>query len=164
MRTLPVAFGASRFAEVCDCTSGSVTSWQPPSPQKAGSSYLPRRKRVMLLEVSQYLERYLWPHFTPDASPEHVLSIVTLCNEKFREGVSPWESMQVANADAFPAFFSSVLRLRDDPDRPLALFERVQHLQFLVVAFQSLESELVRPCALKLVSLPLWHHLVRPGP
>jgi len=40
-------------------------------------------QRVMILEVSQYLENYLWPHFDPaDASFEHVMSIILMVNEK----------------------------------------------------------------------------------
>lgn len=41
--------------------------------------------RVMILEVSQYLENYLWPHFDPSvASFEHVMSIILMVNEKVR--------------------------------------------------------------------------------
>jgi intron-binding protein aquarius len=33
--------------------------------------------RVMILEVSQYLKNYLWPHFDlADTSLEHVMSII----------------------------------------------------------------------------------------
>ena len=114
----------------------------------------------MLLEVSQYLEKYLWPNFDDGVSAEHVLSIVTLCNEKFREGVAPFGAMEEGGGAAkFAALFQRVVALRADADRPLALFEAVQYLTFVVVAFQSLESEAVRPCVLKLVSLPLWHAL-----
>ena len=50
----------------------------------------PGLKRTMLLELSQYLENYLWPHFTEaDASYEHVMSIVLLVNEK---GIEVWEA------------------------------------------------------------------------
>jgi intron-binding protein aquarius len=46
--------------------------------------------RVMILEVSQYLENYLWPHFDPaDASFEHVTSIILMVNEKVSLS---WES------------------------------------------------------------------------
>lgn len=39
--------------------------------------------RVMILEVSQYLENYLWPNFDPDsASFEHVMSMILMVNEK----------------------------------------------------------------------------------
>ena len=48
--------------------------------------------RVVLLEFSQYLENYLWPNFNPKvASKEHVMSIVTMVNEKFSERVPAWE-------------------------------------------------------------------------
>ena len=48
-------------------------------------------KRIMLLELSQYLENYLWPHFSAEsASYEHIMSIVLLVNEKFRENVPAW--------------------------------------------------------------------------
>lgn len=40
-------------------------------------------QRVMILEVSRYLENYLWPNFeTEAASFEHVMSIILMVNEK----------------------------------------------------------------------------------
>lgn len=49
-------------------------------------------RRIQILEVSQYLERYLWPYFDPEtASPEHVMSIIIMVNEKIREGVPAWD-------------------------------------------------------------------------
>jgi hypothetical protein len=43
------------------------------------------------LQVSQYLEGYLWPFFDPaTASDAHVMSILVMVNEKFREGVPAW--------------------------------------------------------------------------
>jgi len=47
--------------------------------------------RVMLLEFSQYLENYLWPNYSSAATDAHVLSIVVMVNEKFRERVPAWE-------------------------------------------------------------------------
>ena len=43
-----------------------------------GNSKLPPKlKRVMLLEISQYLENYLWPHFDAEtAGDAHILSIL----------------------------------------------------------------------------------------
>lgn len=39
--------------------------------------------RVMILEVSQYLENYLWPNFNPEtATLEHVMSMILMVNEK----------------------------------------------------------------------------------
>jgi len=55
--------------------------------------------RVMLLEFSQYLENYLWPNYSTDASNAHVLSIVVMVNEKFRERVPAWEVQCSVYAD-----------------------------------------------------------------
>lgn len=49
---------------------------------KEGSKPVPLQ-RVMILEVSQYLENYLWPHFDLlTATFEHVMSIIIMVNEK----------------------------------------------------------------------------------
>lgn len=51
----------------------------------------PSLGRVMVLEISQYLESYLWPHFDPaSATFEHVMSILLMVNKKFRENVPAW--------------------------------------------------------------------------
>jgi intron-binding protein aquarius len=58
---------------------------------KGSTGQGPALKRVMLLEVSQYLENYLWPNFDEaTASFEHVMSIIVMVNEKFRGGVPAW--------------------------------------------------------------------------
>ena len=56
-----------------------------------GRTAPPLLKRVMLLEVSQYLENYLWPNFdAASATPQHVMSIILMVNEKFRESIPAW--------------------------------------------------------------------------
>lgn len=46
----------------------------------------------MMLEFSQYLENYLWPNYTTDKSSyAHMMSIVVMLNEKFRERVPLWQ-------------------------------------------------------------------------
>lgn len=41
---------------------------------------------------SQYLENYLWPNYTPEASTNgYLMSICCIVNEKFRENVPAWE-------------------------------------------------------------------------
>lgn len=97
--------------------------------------------RVMILEVSQYLENYLWPNFHPDSATfEHVMSIILMLNEKvsyclllsssallvpnrphsfalsseqFRENVAAWACFRHRN-DAFKGFLSRVLRLKEE--------------------------------------------------
>ena len=51
---------------------------------KGGRKPVPLQ-RVMILEVSQYLENYLWPNFDPDAASfEHVMSMILMVNEKVK--------------------------------------------------------------------------------
>ena len=55
------------------------------------SDQSPSLKRVILLEISQYLENYLWPNFDSESSSfEHIMSTVLMVNEKFRENVPAW--------------------------------------------------------------------------
>lgn len=47
-------------------------------------------QRVMILEVSQYLENYLWPNFDPEtATFEHVMSMILMINEKVKLEILP---------------------------------------------------------------------------
>ena len=49
----------------------------------------------MALEFSQYLERYLWLHFSPErVTPAYLMSIVVMVNEKWRQGVPPWRTFE----------------------------------------------------------------------
>jgi intron-binding protein aquarius len=122
-----------------------------------GGSRSPNLQRVQLLEISQYLEKYLWPHFDADkASATHVMSVVMMVNEKFREGVSAWTPFRDA-PEKFAGFFKRVMRVKSE--KLLSLPEKTAHLVFLVRAFSSLEEEMVRAAALPLVSLPLWSNL-----
>ncbi|CAG8611326.1 5479_t:CDS:10, partial [Scutellospora calospora] len=115
-------------------------------------------KKLMLLEFSQYLEKYLWPNFNGEkASLAHVLSIVLMVNEKFRERVSVWDCF-VNMPDQFSSFFIRVLRLTISPlSDTLTLQVRRFLLVFLIHAFQSLENQLLRTECMILVSLVTWH-------
>jgi Intron-binding protein aquarius N-terminus len=128
------------------------------------------KDRLQLLEVTCYLENYLWPHFKrARSSVEHLLSIVLLANEKFSAGVSFWESIGVEGADnaaAGIAKFSTFFECCQDVvsgswpheglKQPLSYYERTAFTVFLINVFQSLEQPAVRAAALKLCSLPLW--------
>ncbi|GMH36875.1 hypothetical protein BSKO_04748 [Bryopsis sp. KO-2023] len=121
------------------------------------SDEAPSLRRVMVLEVSQYLEKYLWPNFDPEeAVYEEVMSAVLMVNEKFREGMPPWNCFD-SKKDLFPSFFQSVLKLKDHDG--MRMHEKTAYLMFMINSFQSLENEMVRSQVLKLVSLPLWHSL-----
>jgi intron-binding protein aquarius len=68
-------------------------------------------RRAMLLEYSQYLENYLWSNFeAANCTKAHVMSIVMMVNEKFRERVPAWSSFQKQPKE-FPGFFHRVMEL-----------------------------------------------------
>ncbi|KOB69853.1 Intron-binding protein aquarius [Operophtera brumata] len=50
-------------------------------------------RRIMMLEFSQYLENYLWPYYAAgEASHAHMMSIIAMITEKFRERVPAWQA------------------------------------------------------------------------
>ncbi|KAL5760333.1 hypothetical protein ACOSQ2_019171 [Xanthoceras sorbifolium] len=113
--------------------------------------------RVMILEVSQYLENYLWPNFEPEtASFEHVMSMILMVNEKFRENVAAWMCFY-DRKEAFRGFLERVIRLKEG--RELTIAEKTNYLVFMINAFQSLEDEIVSETVLRLASLQSWHSL-----
>ncbi|KAH0981776.1 hypothetical protein GBA52_008953 [Prunus armeniaca] len=111
----------------------------------------------MILEVSQYLENYLWPNFDPEtATFEHVMSMILMVNEKFRENVAAWVCFY-DRKDVFKGFLERVLRLKSG--RELSIAEKTNYLVFMINAFQSLEDEIVSNTVLTLASLESWHSL-----
>ncbi|CAN4106566.1 unnamed protein product [Withania somnifera] len=123
---------------------------------KGGRNPVPLQ-RVMILEVSQYLENYLWPNFDPEASSfEHVMSMILIVNEKFRENVAAWICFY-DRKDMFKAFLDRVLRLKEG--RSLTIPEKINYLLFMINAFQSLEDEIVSKKVLRLAGLQCWHCL-----
>jgi intron-binding protein aquarius len=176
--------GQGKAIAVLKKLSGSLKLWDPSAPKNAPFKpeivtrlytqlSRPKGQRVVqLLELSQYLECYLWAHFDDKASSdEHVMSVIILVNEKFREGVPAWDTFVGASApENTPAdtqkwrgFVHRVLSLvPGEPSisgRPMAPHEATQYLRFLIHLFQSLEAAHVRAVALPLTSIPLWHAL-----
>lgn len=120
-----------------------------------------RLRNIILLEFSQYLENYLWPNFDAASSSfEHVMSIVFMCNEKFRERVNAWNSFE-KNPAQFSGFFRRVLDycLSDDKFTPIVAKQQTALILFLNHCFNSMEVELCRNQTKKLVSLGMWQCL-----
>lgn len=115
-----------------------------------------------MLEFSQYLENYLWPNFkTETTSRAHVMSIVVMLNEKFRERVEVWQIFK-NNAVQFEHFFRKVLEMSLEDDKKLTssyIREQIALLVFLNHCFNSMEVEICRNQAKKLVSLSMWSSL-----
>nr|XP_018901599.1 PREDICTED: intron-binding protein aquarius [Bemisia tabaci] len=113
-------------------------------------------RRVMMLELSQFLENYLWPNYkTGSSSHAHIMSIVVILNEKFRERVPAWEPFK-KNPEHFPGFFNQLLEvcLLTGPKR--VLLEQTALIVLLNHFFNSMEVELIREQVKKLVSLSMW--------
>lgn len=117
-------------------------------------------RRIMMLEFSQYLEKYLWPNYArATATQAHLMSIVAMVNEKFRERVEVWPIFEQQPTE-FPGFFRHVLELclpENGKERTTTSFrERTALLVFLNHCFNSMEIELCREQAKRLVSLSMW--------
>uniref|UniRef100_A0A914V800 Intron-binding protein aquarius n=3 Tax=Plectus sambesii TaxID=2011161 RepID=A0A914V800_9BILA len=116
--------------------------------------------KVVLLEFSQYLEAFLWPNYNPKTSPnEHLLSIIAMVNEKYRERVPAWGCF-VRDPEKFNGFFRKVLEAALDEKEELAKIEQSLVLTFLVHCFDSVEVDVVRAAVQRLASLPCWINLL----
>jgi intron-binding protein aquarius len=116
--------------------------------------------RVVLLELSSYLENYLWKHFNPStATQAHVMSIILMVNEKFRNSlINIWEPFH-SNEEHFNELFKRVFSLAGSRSQQLSFPNRIAILVFLINSFQSLEDATVRQCVLKLTNLRSWRAL-----
>ncbi|EOA82516.1 uncharacterized protein SETTUDRAFT_140653 [Exserohilum turcica Et28A] len=111
---------------------------------------------LLILENLQLLERYLWPGFTEDASNYHHLLLALMVNVKRRENLSSWEHFS-SNPAGFSSFFRRILSMTVDPSQPSKI--RTQLISFVIGAFQSLDSGLVRKECAPLVGISIWQNL-----
>lgn len=111
---------------------------------------------LLLLEQLQALEKYLWPGYTDESSNHHVLLLALLLNVKRREQLPIW-SLFSDKPDEFSSFFRRIMHL--SIDQSLTTQHRTHLLSFLVGAFHSLDSGLVRKECAPLVSIGIWHNL-----
>ena len=126
---------------------------------------------LQVLELSAYLENYLWRHFPlpPDPPPSHahLLSIVALVNEKFRAGMlQPFAGLTGAAGGGggggevrFGVLFKLLIEMKRERD--FSVHEATQFVLFFTHLFASLEDAVVRRCALRLVSVLLWRGVGR---
>lgn len=112
----------------------------------------------MMLEFSQYLENYLWPNYKrTEATHAHMMSIVVMVNEKFRERVNAWTIFHKYPKE-FPEFFHQILEACLIKKHLTAAYlkEQTALILFLNYCFNSMEVELCRDQAKRLVSLSMW--------
>ncbi|KAG0634185.1 P-loop containing nucleoside triphosphate hydrolase protein [Tuber brumale] len=115
-----------------------------------------RFRSLLILENLQFLEKLLWPNFTETASNYHVVLIALMVNVKRRENLKVWEYITLL-PDHFPPLFRRILSMTIDHGTPQPI--RNHLLTFIVTAFQSLDSGLVRKECAPLVSISIWNNL-----
>lgn len=113
-----------------------------------------------MLEFNRYLENYLWPNYTENSSSAHLMSIIFMLNEKFRERIEVCKVFDV-NTENFPTFFNNVLKkcleeINIQKATPAIIREQTALLVFLNNYFRSMEVEICREQVKKLVSLSMW--------
>ena len=118
-------------------------------------------KRIMLLEFSQYLENYLWKNFkSENATISHILSIVIMVNEKFRERVFAWDCFKNENSNEFSNFFDKVLKITllkfNGSSIKLSYQEQSMLVKFIDNCVNSLEIDIIRLQVQKICGLPMW--------
>ncbi|KAK9470806.1 P-loop containing nucleoside triphosphate hydrolase protein [Dipodascopsis tothii] len=108
------------------------------------------------LEYGQYLERFLWPHFSAASADDHAISIALMAVAKSRDGRLDW-GLFGNNDGAFAALVHRILELvlQTDTRAPAAPLL----LAFVTLAFQALDVEAVRKECAPLVSIGVWTSL-----
>ncbi len=114
------------------------------------------RLKCQLLELSGYLENYLWPFYFSDSSNVHTFSVLLLVNEKLAQDSAAFVTL-ARNEGKFHALVSKLLDLflSDKLDNQLT----PGFLRFVLGAFRNLEHESIKNCTLRYVSLPVWSHI-----
>lgn len=107
------------------------------------------------LDISGYLEKYLFPTLSQDSSFEHLLTMLKLINQKCFDNV-PIFSQLVQKEAQFQLFITKVV---DIFEHIVHNDIRVAYLRFLTNLFRSLELPLVRRCGLRYLYLPLWDNI-----
>lgn len=117
-----------------------------------------KRHKPSLFGFSQYLEQYLWKNFaSTTASRDHIMSIIIMVNEKFRERVPAWQCF-AKQPEHFPELFKLVTEL--SLNKELSFAEQCSVISFLDNCFNSLEVDCVRVEVMKLCSLTVWVNLL----
>jgi len=111
-----------------------------------------------VLDYSGYLENYLWVHYSPSASFEYIMSVIIMINEKFKETMDAYGFL-TSNDTKFVTFFKDLVSLAFSDSLISSKQYMAIYVHFLTNVYRSLDNSLVRNCALKYVSLPIWEAL-----
>ncbi|KAK9480812.1 P-loop containing nucleoside triphosphate hydrolase protein [Lipomyces japonicus] len=114
-------------------------------------------KSILILKNLHYFEKYLVPNWNDEAKDNHTLSIVLIfiANHSIRD--ISWDDAFASNESSFASLFKRVLTLAASTSITLKL--RAHLITFIKLAFQSLDSLLVRREVAPLVSIVIWNSL-----
>ncbi|KAK9454432.1 P-loop containing nucleoside triphosphate hydrolase protein [Dipodascopsis uninucleata] len=107
-------------------------------------------KSLLTLDSLLYLEKYLWPNWNSNSKDDHAISVVLTTVIKKKEGLVDWNLFET-RPDDFGSLFQRILMLSSVPTTPIKI--RSYIILFVDLAFQSLDSMLVRRQCAPLVSI-----------
>jgi intron-binding protein aquarius len=124
------------------------------------------------LDMSGYLENYLWHFFDAEVCFEHLMSILLMVNEKYRNG-SPILQHMSREEEKCQVFYELVVDtyLLDEQQTMTADSNRTtnglrtdwrlmeQFMLFFINSYHTIENPVIRSCVLRYLSLPLWESL-----
>ncbi|CEJ03230.1 hypothetical protein RMCBS344292_17218 [Rhizopus microsporus] len=111
--------------------------------------------KLQQLEVAEYFEKYLWPHFDSTASVNHIISTCLMLNEKFHQNAVNWDKL--LDSERFSNLFQRVIRLLVDDDVSLSC--QIPAITFLIYCLQSFDIAPVQTECLKLFTIGIWSNL-----
>lgn len=111
---------------------------------------------LLVLENLQLLEKYLWPGYTEEASNYHHILLALMVNVKRRENLPTWDHFTTRPSE-FSSFFRRIISMIIDPSLTTKI--RTHLISFVIGAFQSLDSGLVRKECAPLVAISIWQNL-----
>ncbi|GAB5588385.1 hypothetical protein Unana1_03285 [Umbelopsis nana] len=141
-------------------TGNQKVKWSAKVVEEIAADYLGSAtwdgRKVRLLELLQYLEKYLWPHFdSTKSSFDHILSICIMINEKCRQRISPWDTI-TQDAVKFSALFQKATDLLLAELEEIDLNGRRALLMFIINCYRSFENPIVRKECMSLMSISIW--------
>ena len=110
------------------------------------------------MEVIGYLENYLWKHFTPAVSLDHLLSILTLLNERSShddQSAPSFTGLLHSEEQKFPQFVDKLIDQFLEQEFDVVFAESLTC--FLKVCVQAIDHKFVRNSVLRYFSLPIWY-------
>ena len=113
--------------------------------------------RLQLLDVSGYLECYLWEFFEKGVSFEHITSIVLIVNEKYKNGLTALDELSKDTVKC-QTLYETIVDLHLTKSIPTDYLME-QYCLFLINSFRGMENPTLRQCALRYLSLPIWDSL-----